>query len=213
MPELVHAIFAGIAAFAATNFDDLVVLMLFFARTNDRFRPQQIIVGQYCGFWVLILASLPGFLGGYVVPKPWLGLLGILPITIGFSALRSQDTDEIPVQTVSDEYIENRSASRFRLTRFIQPQIYQVAAVTVANGGDNIGIYVPLFANSSLASLGIILVVFSIAIGIWCTLAYALARHPAIARTLTLYGHRIVPFVLIGLGLYILLESHIWTII
>jgi cadmium resistance transport/sequestration family protein len=209
MQELVQAILTGITAFTATNLDDLVVLMLFFARTDERFRPQQIIAGQYCGFLVLVLASLPGFLGGYVVPKPWLGLLGVLPIAIGLSELRSPDDDEVSVQTISDESIEARSPFRFDFTRFLQPQIYQVAAVTVANGGDNIGIYVPLFANSSLTSLGIILVVFSIAIGIWCMLAYALARHPAIARTLTHYGHRVVPFVLIGLGIYILLESQL----
>jgi len=35
-----------------------------------------------------------------------------------------------------------------------------VIAVTIANGGDNIGIYVPLFASSDAASLGVILVVF-----------------------------------------------------
>ncbi len=40
------------------------------------------------------------------------------------------------------------------LASVLNPQTYKVAAVTVANGGDNIGIYVPLFASSDLTSLG-----------------------------------------------------------
>jgi cadmium resistance protein CadD (predicted permease) len=72
MSELISAIFAGVTAFIATNLDDLVILMLFFAQTNAVFRPKHIMVGQYLGFGALILASLPGFFGGLMVPKPWI---------------------------------------------------------------------------------------------------------------------------------------------
>lgn len=34
-----------------------------------------------------------------------------------------------------------------------------------------------------------------------------MTRHPLVARVLARYSHIIVPFVLIGLGLYILIES------
>lgn len=213
MSELINATLTGMTAFAATNIDDIVILMLFFAQVNDRLRPQHIIVGQYCGLGVFILASLPGFLGGYIVPKPWLGLLGLLPIAIGISHWVSPESDDDSVQTVSDEWLEPPSDRRSHLTQIFQPQTYQVAAVTIANGGDNIGIYVPLFANSSLESLGIILVVFLGMVGIWCAMASALASHKAIAHILTRYGHRIVPFVLIGLGIYILLESQTYHLL
>ncbi len=65
----------------------------------------------------------------------------------------------------------------------------------------------PLFASSNLASLGVVLSVFFLMIGVWCYTAYLLTRHPQIVRILTRYGHAIVPFVLIGLGIYILMES------
>ena len=64
-----------------------------------------------------------------------------------------------------------------------------------------------MFANSELASLGVILSVFFLLIGVWCYIAYLLTRQPTIARVLTRYGHALVPFVLIGLGIYILIES------
>jgi cadmium resistance protein CadD (predicted permease) len=82
-----------------------------------------------------------------------------------------------------------------------------VAAVTFANGGDNIGIYVPLFARSNLASLGVILGVFAIGIALWCFLSRQLTRQPLVAKTLTNYGHQIVPFVLIVLGIFIFVDS------
>ncbi|HEY9827308.1 MAG TPA: cadmium resistance transporter, partial [Stenomitos sp.] len=93
------------------------------------------------------------------------------------------------------------------LKSLLSPRTYQVAAVTLANGGDNIGIYVPLFANSTRFELGIMLGVFMAMIALWCFIAQYLARHPWFARPLTRYGHRIVPFVLVGLGIFIFVES------
>jgi len=85
MNWLAKAIIAAIASFAATNIDDIVILMLFFAQVNSTFRPQHIAIGQYLGFTALIIASLPGFFGGLIVPKAVIGLLGLLPIAIGIN--------------------------------------------------------------------------------------------------------------------------------
>uniref|UniRef100_A0A832H527 Transporter n=1 Tax=Oscillatoriales cyanobacterium SpSt-402 TaxID=2282168 RepID=A0A832H527_9CYAN len=201
MNWVVEAMVTGMTAFIATNVDDIVILTLFFARVGETLRRRHIVLGQYLGFLGLILVSLPGFFGGLVLPKAWLGWLGLLPIAIGLLQLLRPETDEKSLQTVSLQQPRSRFASLF------SPQTYQVAAVTIANGGDNIGIYVPLFANSSLAELMIILSVFLTLIGVWCLLGYQLARHPLLSQTLTRYGHRIVPFVLIALGIFIIVES------
>lgn len=206
MSWLAKAIIAGITSFTATNIDDLVVLMFFFAQVNTTFGIRHIIVGQYWGFTALIIASLLGFFGGLIVPRAWIGLLGLVPIIIGISQLLKLNKAEEEVQAVSDVHQANTSR-RSTISRFLSPQSLNVAAVTFANGGDNIGIYVPLFASSDLASLGVILAVFFLMIGVWCYIAYLLTRHPQIVRILTRYGHAIVPFVLIGLGIYILIES------
>ena len=165
---------------------------------------RHIVAGQYLGFTALIVASLPGFFGGLIVPRTWIGILGLVPIAIGISRLVNREKDGDRVQTVSGE--ADRSPAN-TLASFLSPQTYKVAAVTLANGGDNIGIYVPLFASSNLTSLGVILSVFFLLIGVWCYIAYRLARQPTIAYVLTRYGQAIVPFVLIGLGIFILIES------
>lgn len=208
MNWVIEAMVTGMTAFAATNIDDIVILTLFFARVGETLRRRHIVVGQYLGFGAILLASLPGFLGGLVLPKEWLGWLGLLPIAIGLHQLLRSKSDEKSLQLVATAQPRSRFAS------FFSPQTYQIAAVTIANGGDNIGIYLPLFANSSPAELGIILSVFLVLIGVWCLIAHQLAQHPLLSRTLTRYGHRVVPFILIALGIYIIVDSRayrVWT--
>ncbi|PSB17628.1 transporter [Phormidesmis priestleyi ULC007] len=207
MSGFISALLAGVTAFIATNLDDIVILMLFFAQTNAAFHPKHIVAGQYLGFGALILASLPGFFGGLMVPKTWIGLLGLLPIAIGLYHLIHREADD-QVQTISNDFKESKiKLPILSALGLLAPQTYQVAAVTIANGGDNIGIYVPLFATSNAASLGVILSIFFVMVGVWCYVAYQLARHPIVARVLTRYGSAIVPFVLIGLGIFILVDS------
>lgn len=205
LQTLIRATIAGITAFIATNIDDILVLMLFFSQVDAVFRRRQIVIGQYLGFAVLLLASLPGFFGGLLIPRSWIGLLGLLPIAIGLSYLtQKQSAEEVQITT---------NAVKYSFSSILSPQIYQVAAVTIANGGDNIGIYLPLFASSNWVELSVILIVFLMMIGVWCAIANYLAHHRLLARPLGQYGKRIVPFVLIGLGLYILWESKTYTLL
>lgn len=208
MSGLATAFSAGITAFVATNIDDIIILLLFFAQVDANFRRRHIVIGQYLGFTLLILASLPGFFGGLVVPREWIGLLGLLPIAIGLKQLLNRQEDTAQVQTVTSDFEPNSARKPIvsLLSSVLSPQTYKVAAVTVANGGDNISIYIPLFAGNNLVSLGVILGVFFLMVGVWCAIAYLLTRQPIIAQVLSRYGHAVVPFVLIGLGLLIMYE-------
>jgi cadmium resistance transport/sequestration family protein len=195
--QIAIALFQAIGAFLATNLDDLVVLMLFFSQTHHS--RQEIIVGQYLGFACLVLLSLPGYWGGLLIPSAWIGLLGFLPLIIGIKLLWQPDAGELAVPSL-------KSAEQNRKQLFA-PLTAQVAALTIANGGDNIGIYVPLFASQNIVGLLITLGTFAILVGIWCGLAIAFVQQPAIAKLLTERGAKFVPWVLILLGAYILYES------
>lgn len=202
MNELISAITTGITAFIATNLDDLVILTLLFSQVNATFRRRHIVIGQYLGFCTLVIASLVGFLGGLVLPSYWIGFLGLVPISIGLNSLLNLNSDlssPIELETESD----HASVSAY----FMSPQIYSVAAITIANGSDNLGIYMPLFANTALSELLVIIGVFMLLLGVWCYVAYKLTCQSAIANLLTRYGNNFVPFVLIGLGVFIILDS------
>jgi cadmium resistance protein CadD (predicted permease) len=48
---------------------------------------------------------------------------------------------------------------------------------------------------------------FFLLVGIWCYVAYKLTQTKANADLLTNYGNNLIPFVLIGLGVLILVDS------
>jgi cadmium resistance transport/sequestration family protein len=202
MSELVSAISTGIVAFTATNIDDILILLLFFSQVNSTFTRRQIIAGQYLGFTALVIASLPGLFGGLVLPPNWIGLLGLIPIAIGISSLVNQEEDSSNEAAAETEQLEDRTFGSF-----ISPQTYSVAAITIANGSDNISVYIPLFASTDLGSFLVIIAVFFLLIGVWCYCAYKLTHQTGIADILTHYGNYLVPFVLMALGTFIVLKS------
>ncbi|MEH2010048.1 cadmium resistance transporter [Nostoc sp.] len=215
MSWLISTFFIGISAAFATTFDDNLYLTAFFGKVNRSFRPKHIVLGEFLGFTTLVCASLPGFFGGLIIPSTWIGLLGLLPIAIGISNLISRDDETETVQAVSVDLTPAKSGRQKKslLATIRDPQTYRVSAVTIANGGNNIGIYVPLFASSNLPSLGVILCTCYLSVGVWCLLSYNLTRNPLMTPVLTRYGRKVFPFVLIYLGLSILIKSESYRLL
>ncbi|NMG22950.1 cadmium resistance transporter [Brasilonema bromeliae] len=223
MTQLWTAFTEAVIAFVATNIDDILILVLFFSQVNANFRRRHIVFGQYLGFTAIIIASLPGFFGGLFIPREWIGFLGLLPIAIGLKLLVNKEQETTQVQTVTTDFQPSSHSNPILsfLLSILHAQTYQVAAVTLANGGDNISIYIPLFAGKSFASLGVTLSVFFVLVGVWCAVAYLLARQRAIAfgraslnaNILSRYGRAVVPFVLICLGLFIMYERGTFSLI
>ncbi|WP_353672285.1 cadmium resistance transporter [Synechocystis sp. LKSZ1] len=211
MDWLLQITLTAISSFAATNIDDILILMFLFSqvKANPKLHIHQLIIGQYLGFSLIILLSLPGFIGGLVIPKAWIGLLGFLPIAIGAKQL----WQGLEVETVSELHTVTPNSSTGFLKHKLTPFTYSVATITFANGGDNIGIYVPFFASLNGPGLLIVLSLFFSLVGLWCAVAYWLTRHTLIAKILTHRGKRIVPFVLIALGCFIVWENRSYALL
>jgi cadmium resistance protein CadD (predicted permease) len=89
----------------------------------------------------------------------------------------------------------------------IQLPFLTVAAITFS-GGEEIGIYTTLFAINN--EVGAIITLISVAMVLtasWCFLANYLAKHIYLAGIFRSIGSRVLPYVLIGLGIYILAEA------
>jgi cadmium resistance protein CadD (predicted permease) len=182
--------------FAVTNIDDILILALFFAQVRHRPRGVAIVVlGQYVGFAAILAAAVIGALGAGLLPESVLPYLGLLPMILGVRAgwktwRERRDTDEdSPAGEGSDV------------------GILTVAAVTLANGGDNIGVYVPVFANSGTSGMVVYIVVFLALVAVWCAAGRFFATRPPVARALSRWGHVLLPVVLIAIGLLILIEG------
>lgn len=188
-------IITSIIAFVSTNIDDIFVLMLFFG--NKNYKPKHVVIGQYLGVGALIAISFVGSFIGLVIDKQYIGLLGILPIFLGIKSLIVHyKKKKISSKENKENIVPEHTGS-----------IFYVAGVTMANGGDNIGIYIPLFVTLTLSGKLVMITVFFIMIAIWCCAGWYLSKHPAIARIIDKYGHIFTPLVLILLGAYILYQS------
>lgn len=195
MESLLLLLGLAVVVFVSTNVDDVFVLLGFFA--DPRFQARDVVLGQYIGIGALYGASVVASLASLVIPMQYIGLLGLAPIVIGARRLRDLMRD----QEVTGEELEGHPKAGTR------GHTLSVAAVTIANGGDNIGIYTPLFATRSGPDIAVIGVVFVVLTATWCLVARWMVLHPWLGAPIRRYAGRVVPFVLIGLGVLVLYEA------
>lgn len=185
----------AIVTFTSTNIDDIFVLLGFFA--DPKFRLRQIIIGQYLGIGVLYGVSAIASLLALVIPAAYIGLLGLAPIYFGLGRLwelwNGREAGDNP------EDHSKVSAGH--------GNIVAIALVTIANGGDNISVYTPLFATRSAYEVLAIGCIFAVLTAVWLGAAHSLVNHPKLGAPIRRHGHRVVPFVLIALGILILYEA------
>lgn len=187
----IEILLVAVTVFAATNIDDIFLLAALFG--SGQLQRQNIVTGQFAGIGALVAVSSLAAMAALTVPPGWTSLLGVLPLVLGIRALVSLlrgdgDDDDEPTAV---QGTVGRS------------EILAVAGITVANGGDNLGVYIPLFASEPSA-IPFYAAVFAAMTALWCLAAYFMVRHPVIKKTVSRYGHILFPVVLIALGLYIL---------
>lgn len=187
----------GIAAFISSNIDDTFILILLFSSLS--FQTRHIFIGQFLGIGVLIMISALGSLIALVLPPYVIGLMGLIPIAIGIKRLVEHQERE---RTTSKKKIFHDNKRR-SLIPFLT-----VSAITISNGGDDIGVFTPLFARYNTAGeVTILVTIFMAMTVVWCIITYYFVNHPLIAIRIQRFGNIVTPFVLIGLGLYILADA------
>jgi cadmium resistance protein CadD (predicted permease) len=186
----------SVVLFASTNVDDIFVLVGFFA--DMKYRPRDIVTGQYVGIAALFAVSLAGSLLSLVISPAYIGLLGIVAIGLGakkiFDLFRSKPEGSPKV-----------SGNHTHVT--------SIALVTLANGADNVSLYMPAFAGRSGFEIGLFAVVFACMTALWCFIAYRTIQQPTLGAPFRRYGRYLSPLVLIGLGLVIMFESGTFRLI
>jgi cadmium resistance protein CadD (predicted permease) len=200
----------GIAAFVSTNIDDLLILMAFFA--TPRFPPFQIVLGQYIGMGSLIAVSLLGLLIALVVPRNLIGLIGLFPIAIGIKELlelhKKNNNDDDNNKDNEEEKKEELAKQHLQRSKKIAYVPFLTVASVTFSGGEEIGIYTSLFAtNNEVIRIITIVSVVMVLTGFWCGLANYFVNRSFLAERFRHIAGRLLPFVLIGLGIYIMAEA------
>ena len=198
---MVQNVITSIIAFASTNVDDIFILTLFFA--SGRYSSDSIVAGQFLGIAFLVGVSLLlSFIGKLIDPRI-VGLLGFFPIYLSVRQI---------IGFFKNDGYEQEESLRIREASGVA-SIFSIAMVTIANGGDNIGVYVPLFATLSDVEKIQLCVIFVVMVFIWCYAAKYLSTHPMLSGSLNKYAHIIMPMVLFILGIFILVESGTHTLV
>jgi cadmium resistance protein CadD (predicted permease) len=190
--DLPFTLLTAVGAFVSTNLDDILLLLLFFSQIRQRRDALAIVAGQYLGLGLLVSVSLSGQLGRSFLPGPWLGLLGLLPISLAVSRWLATEPGH-------DAAADAATPAAGALA---------VAALTLANGSDNIGVYLPLFARADAGQALLTLAVFAVMVALWCVLAWWLVQAPGLGDRLRRHGPRLMGAVLVALGLVLLIDAH-----
>ncbi|MBR6525261.1 MAG: cadmium resistance transporter [Clostridia bacterium] len=191
---MIETVLLAVTAFVSTNMDDLMLGMLFFSEAERRKERLMVMIGKYAGMGALVLTSTLGALGMQLLPEKRIALLGFVPLLLGIRYLI-----EAVRKKQEKEACENEKMHRHSVLR--------VALITVANGADNIGVYVPVFAAFAPWQMVLTDGVFVLLTGIWCWLSMMLANVPEVKKVLLKYKKGIVPVVYMALGCYILLKG------
>lgn len=203
---LISTVITAFVSFASTNVDDILVFMLFFSQINNVMKRRHIIIGQYLGIGALTTISIIGALGVSVVPHEYVGLLGLVPIFLGIKAYVDHKKESKDNGNTGQQELQNCENSKLEETTdtqgnsiitfiksFINPSVVKVFSVTFANGGDNIGIYIPLFTSMSLVGILVTVIIFALLIALWCFIGLKLAEHPFVQINIEKYKHIFVP--------------------
>ncbi|CJX18900.1 CadD family cadmium resistance transporter [Streptococcus pneumoniae] len=193
-----QTIISAIDVYISTSIDYLIILIILFAQLSQNKQKWHIYAGQYLGTGLLVGASLVAAYVVNFVPEEWMvGLLGLIPIYLGIRfAIVGEDAEEEEEEII--ERLEQSKANQL---------FWTVTLLTIASGGDNLGIYIPYFASLDWSQTLVALLVFVIGIIIFCEISRVLSSIPLIFETIEKYERIIVPLVFILLGLYIMYEN------
>lgn len=148
--------------------------------------------------------------------------MGLLPIIIGsrhlFKYVKNKKNGISNETSGSEEIlIKNPEEQPLKKTNIIQniinSKVSFVLIVTFSNGGDNIGVYMPLFASLNLNELIFTIIIFLIMVVVWCYLVIFFVNNKLTGIIFRTYGNACFPYVLILLGIYIILKCNTLSLI
>ena len=87
------------------------------------------------------------------------------------------------------------------------------ALVTIASGGDNLAVYIPLFRVGGATRVGAVVAVFVVGEALVTWLVLAGGRHPKARGVMLRLGHVAVPVLLCCVGILVLVEAGTFSLL
>lgn len=183
------SILTSIVAYISTNIDDIFVIMILLAQAAKSAKGK-IVVGHFLGVGIVTAISMLGAFGLQNLPLKYVGILGLVPIALGIRA-----------------WLQHKKGAEEDAPKSDSVGLFSMALITLGNGADNVGVYIPLFTGFAGAERIGAVAVFAVMTGVWVFLANTFSEFPQVKTAVSKYKHIVIPVVFIALGIYIILDS------
>ncbi|MEO9180398.1 MAG: cadmium resistance transporter [Acidimicrobiales bacterium] len=184
MHTISGVIIVALLAYLGTMFDNFFAFAAQLLVTDpSRFRRVSWAQALGVATLILIAAAVGSFLT--LVPLPWVGLLSLAPFALGVYAFRQR------AQPPREQF------RRGAITTF---------AMTLALGGDNLAVWIPLLRANGVFHAVITVAIFALLEFFFLVGARSLVSHPRIVSWGSKYAPSLLPWVYFGLGVLILIE-------
>ncbi|HWF16879.1 MAG TPA: cadmium resistance transporter [Acidimicrobiales bacterium] len=191
------------AAFVGTNVDNCVVTTAMVAAAPLE-RAHRIAAGQVVGFSFVVVVAAVAALLLFEFSAAAVGLLGFVPLAIGARGLIGLRHRRPGRATGAESAPRGR---RPATERAVGRSLIAAGLVTIAAGGDNLAVYIPLFHEGGVANLLTIAIVFVAGEVALTMLVLTAGRHPRARGTMTKLGAVAVPLLLCVVGVLVLLSA------
>ena len=193
--DLLAIILVTVVSFLFSNLDNLILAIVSMGSRPDKPLPVQL--GMVSAAVLVLLVSLLALAIGRTIDAGLLGYLGLAPIGIGLYTLFYSGR---MVQVTGGEVVPAKSGSSWAIW-------LATTTLLFANSGDTLALLLPLLAESNTTSAMMVVVTFVGCAVIWAVIARLLSQQPLLVRKLQDRGERLVPWIMIAVGIYVLLDT------
>ncbi|MDP3624175.1 MAG: cadmium resistance transporter [Methanobacteriaceae archaeon] len=183
--------------------------------------PVYIFKSYITDFLMVLMGFIPLLIGLKEIMDLYMNKTkSIIPISNGSSFINSESSNsseklDNTTTNVDDEILVNEidqksffKEDHLNSRNYSSLAWFSVALITISNGVDNIGVYTPLFSILNQSELLLTILIFLIITGIWCFFAHLIIKNKLLGIKIEKYGHIILPFVLILLGIGIIVSNY-----
>jgi cadmium resistance protein CadD (predicted permease) len=181
---------AALVSFVSTDVDNFVLTTTQFA-TAPAERVRRVAVGQYVGFTILVVAAAAAAAALFDVPGAWIGLLGLVPLTLGVRGLVALGRHGSPATPRWPVAVGG----------------FTTTLITLGSGGDNLAVYIPLFHGTDGPGKALVAAVLLAADVVLVALAWLLGRHRVALAGIARGGQLVTPFIYVVIGVVVLVRA------
>ena len=190
---MVSELLLAAGGFVSTNIENVVILVSVFCAHPKNAPAVRLAFG--IGSLVLLVASLLVLIVSGWIPIRFLGLLGLIPIAFGVYEIGQsfkKDGPDVSAREVPQERIK---------------VVFSASVLMIANGGDTIAVFAPLFAETEPSGIPVLVLGYLATAVSLSLLSGHVCVFPNLSEPLKKYGARAAPYIMIGIGIYILLNT------